>query len=701
MKRAIATLACSCAVSALAPACGTNAATIGPGKKLVVTITKGDVGSLENPLAVSVHNTSSFTVSVEAQLPDGTTDTSFNGYVNLTVQPGTVTDLTVRNEKLTSGKIDGVVLPVVGAFGEAHIWATDLGYEPAAPNRMPPPQCADGIDNNNNGLIDYPADPGCYAPVDDTEDGGTYAAGVSEALHYELPRIALVRGYDPPTTVDGNATSFPQQQISIDTGWRGGENYAFSTVVIGLTAAGFYAQDLQDDKHPAPGYGGIYAYNFSTPPFMRVCDRVQILSGTSSDFYGFTEINYPAWQLEYWNPMTRPCLVPEPTVLGPSDVISNTRLWQLEATLGRVQTTGTLSVHVAKHFGPGDVQVDNAHCATGQAMPCYVPDATHSNCDFDHNGKVNYNDPAESACAAACAGSCSPGPHRLRVQRVLAVRVAERLRAHRPGLFERHAGTDLGQRRCRERLRPRGRGGHPTARLHGAHLVLLRRLPVHVERAVRRRRDLLRSWRRVHRKQHLAARLKQRLRPPTLSVRHQRQLAVNEASGAVRSRNQPMRSFRLLVAVSCLSSAACVVALASPASAQQPAPGAGPVVPPPAPAPAAPAPVAPTAPAATPQPAAAPVGSQDAAPPVAPGTPDSAAAPPNKADDPGYDVLGTAGARAVGMAPPGTRPGDFMDTRVSWTFGDDDFLHPTGSSSRCRRASPSATARSIASSSTR
>jgi hypothetical protein len=46
--------------------------------------------------------------------------------------------------------------------------------------------------------------------------------------------------------------------------------------------------------------------------------------------------------------------------------------------------------------------------------------------------------------------------------------------------------------------------------------------------------------------------------------------------------------------------------------------------------------------------------------------------------EPGYDVLGTAGARAVGMAPPGTRPGDFMDTRLSWTFGDDDFLHPTG-----------------------
>ena len=41
-------------------------------------------------------------------------------------------------------------------------------------------------------------------------------------------------------------------------------------------------------------------------------------------------------------------------------------------------------------------------------------------------------------------------------------------------------------------------------------------------------------------------------------------------------------------------------------------------------------------------------------------------------------MLGSAGARAVGVAPPGQRPGDFMDTRLTWTFGDDDFIHPTG-----------------------
>src|SRR5256885_13758328 len=33
----------------------------------------------------------------------------------------------------------------------------------------PKPQCSDGIDNDGDGLIDYPNDPGCFAPQQDTE----------------------------------------------------------------------------------------------------------------------------------------------------------------------------------------------------------------------------------------------------------------------------------------------------------------------------------------------------------------------------------------------------------------------------------------------------------------------------------------------------------------------------------------------------
>jgi hypothetical protein len=58
-------------------------------------------------------------------------------------------------------------------------------------------------------------------------------------------------------------------------------------------------------------------------------------------------------------------------------------------------------------------------------------------------------------------------------------------------------------------------------------------------------------------------------------------------------------------------------------------------------------------------------------------------APPPAADPKSsplpFDPTGTAGARAAGMAPPGMgQSGNFMDTRLTWTFGDDDFLRKTG-----------------------
>ncbi len=116
-----------------------------------------------------------------------------------------------------------------------------------------------------------------------------------------------------------------------------------------------------------------------------------------------------------------------------------------------------------------------------------------------------------------------------------------------------------------------------------------------------------------------------------------------------------MRPLRLLAI---LSSLGCAAPLASNALAQ-PSP----------PAPAPPLPPAPPPPPLSPEPPTAPA----TAPPLSPALP-----PPPAPAMPTYDVLGTAGARAVGLAPPGTRPSDFIDTRLTWTFGADDFLHSTG-----------------------
>jgi len=141
-----------------------------------------------------------------------------------------------------------------------------------------------------------------------------------------------------------------------------------------------------------------------------------------------------------------------------------------------------------------------------------------------------------------------------------------------------------------------------------------------------------------------------------------------------------MRTIRVLAAA--LSSLPCIAVLATPAFAQTSAPQPATAQPsqPLPPLPAAPGAAPGATGAATTSPAS--TAAVPPAPPLTPApAPSSASAPASDADsapDPGYDVLGQAGARAVGMAPPGTRPSDFMDTRLTWTFGDDDFLHPTG-----------------------
>ncbi len=61
--------------------------------------------------------------------------------------------------------------------------------------------------------------------------------------------------------------------------------------------------------------------------------------------------------------------------------------------------------------------------------------------------------------------------------------------------------------------------------------------------------------------------------------------------------------------------------------------------------------------------------------PATVGTPTNNTAPNADA----VDSTGTAGARAAGSAPAGAADGrSFMDTRLTWTFGDDDFTHKTG-----------------------
>lgn len=349
-----------------------------------------------------------FTVNLAALKEDGSVDTAFNGWLRVSAKPGNVQSLSGegvsgRSVKLTNGVAENINVLLENAYGETYILAQDAGYEPVDPLSDPPPRCANGLDDDGDGLIDFPADPGCAFANDDNENGGSYAEGASETIFFALPRVADVRGVN----TSGGTTAYPKQPIRIDTGFHlkedGREVFDFDTVVTRIAANGFYVSDVRDRR----GFNNVFAFNFNSPPRMRVCDRIKSLGGTATEFFGFTQVSFPTWTLEEWNPKVRPCGVPEPKVLDPTDIADATgttqisNLLSLSASLVRAESKDKLEVRITKLFGPAHPK-ENPLWKDNPALPRYVLGENETNCDINEDGRLTFEDPAEGACSEIC-----------------------------------------------------------------------------------------------------------------------------------------------------------------------------------------------------------------------------------------------------------------------------------------------------------
>ncbi len=374
-----------------------------PPRLVVVLDPASKVGAVDAPLDLLVDVPLTFRVTVKAFDKNGNIDPTFNRYVRMSSKPGAIDPLTGpdsngRNILLKGGQSVPFDVQLTNGFGPTYILADDLGYTPKDPIASPPPACSNGIDDDGDGKIDFPADEGCAFANDDSEEGGTFSEGASTPIFFRLPRIADVRGLKCDATLgcSGNgATPYPRQQIQIDTGFRDDGSTVFSTVVTRIASDGFYVTDLNDTRG---GFNSVFAFNFNAPPLMRTCDRVKSYGGTASEFFGFTQISYPTWTLENWDPAQRPCLVPKPERLTLAFLGSTPDLLKRSANLVAVETAPDGSEHakVTPKFGPGDVP------KTPGGLYAATPDA--SNCDFDHNGKITFatGDP-ENACNSACS----------------------------------------------------------------------------------------------------------------------------------------------------------------------------------------------------------------------------------------------------------------------------------------------------------
>jgi hypothetical protein len=340
-----------------------------------------------------------WTFTIQAVTPTGDSVTDFNGWVRLRLDLGTVSGVTSttnqatgRNILLQNGAASGTV-QVTGAFGPTRLWVDDLGYVPAPPGVVP--QCSNGVDDNGNTLVDFPADPGCYFADDNTEDGGTYAAGVSPPVQYSLPSIADVRG--------GARTPYPNEAIQIATA------PPHDVVVTRVSSNGFFVTDTS----LTGGYNSLFAFNFSTPANLRICDRITQLSGTASDFYGFTQLSFPSYQNTYVvlgldggvvdvDGGVPGCQVPEPTVIDPtllnvgSKDLTAKNLYPFEAGLVRI-----VNFTIPKNFG--------VKLAQSNDMPprgnIFGPG--QSNCDYNGDGVIDFTQTSQSGCVGLCEGDCA------------------------------------------------------------------------------------------------------------------------------------------------------------------------------------------------------------------------------------------------------------------------------------------------------
>jgi hypothetical protein len=309
--------------------------------------------------------------TVEARNASGEFD-PFNGMIRLSVEPGAVmkvesagADVDGRNILMKGGKASGTV-SVTAVYGHARLRIEDVGYVPVKTGETA--ACADGSDNDNDERTDYPSDPGCAFADDTTETSGTFAAGVSKPVEYALPTLRDIQG-------DAATTPYPLEGMQINTT---GEH---ELIVTRVSSDGFYVTDIADQE---TGYNSIFAFNFNTPPGMRVCDRVVYLAGTVNEFFGFTELSFPSFRLFYPH-VGDLCAVPPPTVLTNAIIPNPEAMERLESGLVRIE-----GFKIPSKFGK-NLAKNNIFAADA------------SNCDFNGNGQIDFKDRKEGDCSDICA----------------------------------------------------------------------------------------------------------------------------------------------------------------------------------------------------------------------------------------------------------------------------------------------------------
>mgnify|MGYP000968219554 CR=1 FL=1 len=321
-------------------------------------------------------------VDIEVLAADGSGRLAGDRWLRLSARPGRVSvtpgeGIINTDILLVDGHREGVELSLTGAFGESRIWVEDNGYLPRTQIGTVS-ACSNGVDDDGDGLFDM-ADPGCIDANDDSETPGSGAAGVSTPIWIRNPRLAEVQGYSTATPYDG-------ETVTVDQG---------ALVITRVTSDGMFVTDVSDTS--GLGYNHLFVFNFNTPTsvpvceadegeslscageqpvVLRPCDRLVKVSGILSEFYKFTEMNFPSWELHLWDPSKDgACAIPEPYAVT-ADVLK----------------------------GKGPIAMEGLEAALVRVTNVKVADPAKDfvDCDLNDDGAVDFRDYDTNECSAEC-----------------------------------------------------------------------------------------------------------------------------------------------------------------------------------------------------------------------------------------------------------------------------------------------------------
>jgi hypothetical protein len=371
---------------------------------MVVTVTSVDgeaLPTVAEPLSVPAAGAANgIEVEVDVRALSGAGDVetlNSDMWVRLSVRPGKLTILSAdrfvgSDLFLPSGQTSNVKVKIWDLFGPTRIWVEDVGFEPRTQVNKKS-ACDDGIDNDQDGLIDDPADIGCLSPMDDSEEPGTDAAGVSPVIWFMTPTLAELQGY-------AGDSPYVSESVPVETG---------SLVVTRVTTDGMYVTDEADLS--GRGYNHLFVYTFNSPTTvpvcnsdeydslnctgdadpvpLRVCDRLTYIVGTISEFYGFTEMGFPTWDTVLWDPEVEDCPVAAPAILTAADYRGN-------------------GARAMESFEAGMVQLVDVELGSAEDIV---------DCDKNKDGLVDFKDYVTSECSdeCVCREACNDDPFCLEI----------------------------------------------------------------------------------------------------------------------------------------------------------------------------------------------------------------------------------------------------------------------------------------------